>query len=87
MNDIYIDIREQNDDIRELFSNKDFVSIDAVLDIIDDLNYQINSMKEELEDLKKDKWEREEDKRGYYADMYYELEKLSIKNELDKSGE
>ena len=54
----------------------DYISIDSLIQDFEDYICKIEEIKEELEDLKKDKWEREEDKRGYYADMYYELKKL-----------
>jgi len=54
----------------------DYISIDSLIQDFEDYICKVEEIKEELEDLKKDKWEHEEDKRGYYADMYYELEKL-----------
>ena len=50
MENIYVDIREENESIRELFNDKDFVSIDTLLNTIDDLLYQINELKEEPEE-------------------------------------
>lgn len=50
MDNIYVDIREENESIRELFNDKDFVSIDTLLDTIDDLLYQLNELKEEPEE-------------------------------------
>lgn len=50
MTDIYVDIREENESIRDLFNDKDFVSVDTLLDTIDDLLYQINELKEEPEE-------------------------------------
>ena len=50
MEDVYVDIREENESIRDLFNDKDFVSVDTLLDTIDDLLYQINELKEEPEE-------------------------------------
>ena len=50
MENIYVDIREENESIRDLFNDKDFVSVDTLLDTIDDLLYQINELKEEPEE-------------------------------------
>ena len=50
MSNVYVDIRNENESIQDLFS-KDFVSVDDLLDCIDDLNYQLDKLKEELEDL------------------------------------
>ena len=50
MENIYVDIREENESIRDLFNDKDFVSIDTLLNTIDDLLYQINELKEEPEE-------------------------------------
>ena len=54
----------------------DYISVDGLIQDFEDYICKVEEIKEELEDLKKDRWEREEDKRNYYADMYYELEKL-----------
>ena len=50
MDNIYVDIREENESIRNLFNDKDFVSVDTLLDTIDDLLYQLNELKEEPEE-------------------------------------
>ena len=50
MEDVYVDIREENESIRNLFNHKDFVSVDTLLDTIDDLLYQLNELKEEPEE-------------------------------------
>ena len=50
MEDVYVDIREENESIRNLFNDKDFVSVDTLLDTIDDLLYQLNELKEEPEE-------------------------------------
>lgn len=54
----------------------DYISVDGLIRDFEDYICKVEEIKEELEDLKKDRWEHEEDKQGYYADMYYELEKL-----------
>ena len=54
----------------------DYISVDGLIQDFEDYINQVEKIKEELEELKKDRWEREEDKRCYYADLYNELEKL-----------
>ena len=49
MENVYVDIRKENETIREYFYDKDFVSIDTLLNSIDDLLFQIEKMKEEKE--------------------------------------
>lgn len=46
MDQVFIDIRKENEDIRDLFSNKDMVSIDSIFNAIADLQYQINELNE-----------------------------------------
>ena len=52
MNKILVDIRDENDTIKLHFNNQDFVSIDDLLDKIDELSYTIDNIKEEYEDFK-----------------------------------
>ena len=50
MNKIYIDIREESDMIKRYF-NKDLVSVDELLDVIEDLHLEIERVKEKYDDL------------------------------------
>ena len=54
MKDIYIDLRTQSKTIKENFENKDFVSIDELLDKFEDLIFELKTVKEEYNDFKKD---------------------------------
>ena len=58
------------------FLKVDMISIESLVDEFEQYIAGVEEIKEELAELKKDKWEREEDKRAEYADMYYELERL-----------
>ena len=51
MSDIYVDIRKENESIRELFNDKDFVSIDTLLDVIDELKYELDKKQETIDEL------------------------------------
>lgn len=51
MEKVMVDIRDENEVIREVFENKDLVSVDEMLNTIDDLKYQIECLKEKIEDL------------------------------------
>ena len=54
MKDIYIDLRTQSKTIKENFNNKDFISIDKLLDKFEDLIFELESVKEEYNDFEKD---------------------------------
>lgn len=54
MKDIYIDLRTQSKTIKENFNNKDFISIDELLDKFEDLIFELEGVKEEYNDFKKD---------------------------------
>lgn len=54
MKDIYVDLRTQNKSMREAFKNKDLVSVYDLLDKIEDLTFELEAVKEEYEDFKKD---------------------------------
>ena len=53
MNEVYIDIRKENEWIRKYF-NTDFVSIEQLLATIEDLDGEIENLKEKYEDLEED---------------------------------
>ena len=53
MDEIYIDIRKENEWIRKYF-NTDFVSIETLLATIEDLDGEVENWKEEYEDLEED---------------------------------
>lgn len=50
MNEVYIDIRKENEWIRKYFT-ADFVSIDQLLNCIEDLDGKIDSLNEQIKDL------------------------------------
>lgn len=50
MNEVFIDIRKENEWIRKHFENKDFVSIDDLVNCIENLILEIDNMKEKYED-------------------------------------
>ena len=54
MKDIYVDLRTQNRGIQEVFESKDLVSIDELLSKIEDLVFELEAVKEEYRDFKKD---------------------------------
>jgi predicted nuclease with TOPRIM domain len=58
------------------FLKVDMISVESLVDEFEQYIASVEEIKEELAELKKDKWEREEDKRSECADMYYELERL-----------
>jgi hypothetical protein len=47
MEDVYIDIRKENKWIQECFKNKDFVSIDELLNKFEELLFENEHLKEE----------------------------------------
>ena len=59
---VYVNMKEINDDIADYFDGKDLVTIDELLDAIDTLLYDVKYLKEEMHDYKK-----------YVADNYREI--------------
>ena len=51
MNEVYIDMRKQNEWIRKYF-NADLVSIDQLIGCIEDLDGAIENLKGQIEDMK-----------------------------------
>ena len=51
MNEIYIDMRNQNEWIKKYFPKKDFVSVDELIGCIEDLDGEIDHLKETIEEL------------------------------------
>lgn len=51
MNEVYIDMRYQNDWIKKYF-NVDFVSIEQLISCIEDLDGEIEELKEQIDELK-----------------------------------
>lgn len=76
MDDVYVDIREQNESISKYFPNKDFVSIDTLLNCIDDLDYQLNKLQEELDELKESESEKQEKGVWNMFDIQYKEQRL-----------
>ena len=53
MDNVYVDLRNENKWIRELFLNKDFVSVEDLLDKCEDLKDELDHVIEEFEDFKR----------------------------------
>lgn len=51
---VYVDLRNENRWIRELFSNKDFISVEDLLTKCEDLKDELDHVTEEYEDFKRD---------------------------------
>lgn len=54
MDNIYVDLRNENKWIREIFRNKDLVTIEEMLEKIEDLSDELEHTIEEFEDFKRD---------------------------------
>lgn len=54
MDNVYVDLRNEDRWIKELFRNKDFVSVEDLLGKCEDLKDELDHVIEELEDFKKD---------------------------------
>jgi hypothetical protein len=50
MEKILVDIREEDDEIKDYFKNKDLVSVDDMLNAIADLLYEKHKLEEEKEE-------------------------------------
>lgn len=51
---VYVDLRDENKWIREIFNNKDLVTIEEMLTKIEDLNEELEDTQEKFEDFKRD---------------------------------
>ena len=51
---VYVDLRNENRWIREIFNNASMVNIETVLTKIEDLLDELEDVKEEYEDFKRD---------------------------------
>lgn len=51
---VYVDLRNENRWIREIFNNKDLVTIEEMLTKIEDLNEELENTQEKFEDFKRD---------------------------------
>ena len=54
MDNVYVDLRNENKWIREIFDNKDLVTIEEMLIKIVDLNEKLEYTQEKFEDFKRD---------------------------------
>lgn len=54
MDNVYVDLRNENKWIREIFDNKDLVTIEEMLTKIEDLNEELEYTQEKFEDFKRD---------------------------------
>lgn len=54
MKKILIDIREENTKIKDYFKNKDLVSVEELLNAVDDLICERDNLEEKVEDMEKD---------------------------------
>ncbi len=64
MNEVFIDMRYQNDWIKKYF-NADFVSIEQLIGCIEDLDSEIEELKEKIRELNEPE---DEDIDGYIKD-------------------
>lgn len=62
MNEVFIDIRKENELIKKLFTNKDYVSVEDLLAVIEELQDELDHKDEVFEDYKQ-----------YVADNYRQL--------------
>lgn len=54
LDNIYIDIRNKSDWFREMFNNKDMISIEDLINKIEDLDDENGRIKSEFEDFKQE---------------------------------
>lgn len=65
MNEVFIDMRKENEWIKKYF-NADFVSIEQLLGCIEDLDLEIDNLKGKIEELKKDNEPTADEWADYY---------------------
>lgn len=54
MDNVYVNLRNENKWIKEIFNNKDFVSVEDLLGKCEDLKDELDHVIEEFEDFKRD---------------------------------
>ena len=78
MNEVYIDMRKENEWIKKYFDT-DFVSIESLLNCIEDLDIKIDSLKEKIkllqEDLKLTEPPTSDEWSGYWCQVGYDRAK------------
>ena len=68
MSELFIDMRKENEWIRKHF-DADYVSVEAVLNLIEDLDAEIDHLREEVEEVKKSDNEKYEEWLSERADL------------------
>lgn len=79
MNEVLIDIRKENEWIRKHFENYDYVSINQLLACIEDLDGEIEHLKEELEEANKSEEEKYEEWKWEQADLYNDEKRMGLR--------
>ena len=73
MNNIFIRYQDLDDFVvKHLPSNKDLCSLQDLIDVIEELNYELNELKEEME-YENDYPQEEYDREQYYEKEYGEI--------------
>lgn len=54
MKEIYLDIREWDEWLKKRFFNKDFISLDELLESYEELIDEVDYLKEKIEDMEQD---------------------------------
>ena len=67
MEEIFIDIRQQNEWIRKYYE-KDLIKLDELFGLIEDLDYEIDILRERIDDLNKSKEEKDDEYSWRLAD-------------------
>lgn len=70
MDEVYINMKEQNDWLKKYFKNRDFVSVDDLISCIEDLDYKIYKLKEKAEEEQPTTWDLEFE-RGFKGSNEY----------------
>lgn len=70
MDEVYINMKEQNDWLKKYFKNRDFVSVDDLISCIEDLDYEIYKLKEKAEEEQPTTWDLEFE-RGFKGSNEY----------------
>ena len=78
MNEVYIDMRKENKWISKYFT-KDLVSIDELLNCIEDLDSEIEGLKLTIKELSKSEEEKYEDHLCELADNYNDEVRMGLR--------
>lgn len=72
MSEVFIDIRKENDWIKKYF-NTDWVSVEQLLACIEDLDYEVFELKEQIKENQRSEIDKYQDWLSEQADLHNDM--------------